>query len=145
MMIASAAVLTVAAAVIVFAFLNPKIKAAATIELKEISSAKDITLIWYRGLSSQAPENTLAAFELAAKKGLESVEFDVQLTKDGVWAVSHDATLNRMTDGKGSISDYTFFDIVDFYNALKFGNNLLSPILIFFYILDNKNIWLIHF
>ncbi len=106
--------LIAAAAVIVYLFLNPKIKATDTISLKEISNARDVTLVGHRGLSSQAPENTLAAFELAAEKGLKTVEFDIYPTKDDVWVVSHDESLKRMTDGNGSISDYTFFDIADF-------------------------------
>lgn len=112
--ISAAVVLAVAATVLTAVIYSPKIKAVDTISLKEISKAKDITLIGHRGLSSQAPENTLAAFELAAEKGLESVEFDIQPTKDDVWVLSHDTTLKRMTDGEGDISDYTFFDLADF-------------------------------
>lgn len=108
-----AVVVIVAIAAAVF-FSTKKIKPVDTVKLSEITKAQDITLIGHRGLSSQAPENTIPAFELAAEKGLKAVEFDIQPTKDGVWVLSHDDTLRRMTDGTGKISDYTFFDLADF-------------------------------
>ena len=49
----------------------------------------------HRGASGYAPENTLEAFELAAKQGAAGVELDVHLSKDGKLAVIHDASLWR--------------------------------------------------
>lgn len=112
--ISAAAAIIVAVALIAIILSGGKIKAVDTVKLKDITKAQDVMLIGHRGLSSQAPENTLPAFQLAAEKGMKSVEFDIQPTKDGVWVLSHDATLKRMTDGKGKISDYTFFDLADF-------------------------------
>ena len=52
-------------------------------------------IIAHRGASAFAPENTLAAFQLAIDVGAEGVEFDVHLTKDGVPVVIHDDDLRR--------------------------------------------------
>jgi glycerophosphoryl diester phosphodiesterase len=64
-------------------------------------------VIAHRGLSAEAPENTLAAFRLAAKRGLSWIETDVRLSKDGVPMVFHDARLNRTTNGKGPFRHFT--------------------------------------
>lgn len=61
-------------------------------------------IIAHRGFSSQAPENTLAAFDLALASGFRDIEFDVHLSSDGVPVVMHDPTVNRTTDGTGKIS-----------------------------------------
>lgn len=65
--------------------------------------------IWaHRGCSQQYPENTLLAFEKAAKiQGLTGIELDIQLTKDGEIVVFHDERIDRTTDGSGYIRDYT--------------------------------------
>lgn len=56
------------------------------------------TLIAHRGASGDAPEHTIAAYELALKHGADFVEPDLQLTKDGVLVCLHDTTLERTTD-----------------------------------------------
>ncbi len=63
-------------------------------------------LIAHRGANDQAPENTLSAFRVAAESKADACELDVHLTKDGQVVVFHDATLSRMTNGAGRISDY---------------------------------------
>ena len=50
-------------------------------------------------------ENTLEAFELAAKQKADGVELDVQLSKDGELVVIHDEIIDRVTDGKGKVKD----------------------------------------
>ncbi|WP_335342380.1 glycerophosphodiester phosphodiesterase [Polycladomyces zharkentensis] len=60
----------------------------------------------HRGSSAAAPENTMAAFELAVKAGAGGVELDVQLTRDGRVVVIHDETLDRTTNGSGWVKDH---------------------------------------
>jgi glycerophosphoryl diester phosphodiesterase len=50
----------------------------------------------HRGLSSDAPENTLAAFGLAIERGIPGIELDVHLTSDGELAVIHDFFTGRV-------------------------------------------------
>ena len=57
-----------------------------------------LTLIAHRGASADAPEHTLAAYELALKHGADFVEPDLQMTKDGVLVCLHDTTLERTTN-----------------------------------------------
>lgn len=65
--------------------------------------------IWaHRGCSQMYPENTLLAFEKAAAvSGLEGIELDIQLTKDGELVVIHDERVDRITEGTGFVRDYT--------------------------------------
>lgn len=65
----------------------------------------------HRGASGYAPENTLAALDLAVKQGAHGVEFDVQLTKDEELVVCHDWTVDRTTDGTGAIQDLSLSEI----------------------------------
>lgn len=60
--------------------------------------------IGHRGAAGVAPENTLAAFDLALRQGAEGIEFDVHLSSDGVPVVLHDARLERTTSGSGPVS-----------------------------------------
>jgi len=61
-------------------------------------------LIAHRGASADAPENTIAAFELALEQGADGLELDVHLSADGHPVVIHDFTLERTTDGAGPVS-----------------------------------------
>ena len=61
-------------------------------------------LLWaHRGASIDAPENTLAAFELAERQGADGIELDVQLSRDGVPLILHDETLERTSNGRGRV------------------------------------------
>lgn len=61
-------------------------------------------LCGHRGVASQAPENTLAGIRKVRELGLDWVEIDVQLTRDGIPVVFHDRQVNRCTNGKGRLN-----------------------------------------
>jgi glycerophosphoryl diester phosphodiesterase len=61
------------------------------------------TLFGHRGASANAPENTLAAFELALQHGADAIELDAKLTADGQVVVIHDQSVDRTTDGSGKV------------------------------------------
>ncbi len=61
-------------------------------------------VIAHRGASMYAPENTIAAFELAIEMGAEAVELDAMLTADGTPIVIHDQSLERTTNGSGNVA-----------------------------------------
>ncbi len=65
----------------------------------------------HRGASEYAPENTLSSFYLGLLQGANGIETDVQRTKDAVLVLFHDDTLDRVSDGVGKISDYTFEEL----------------------------------
>ncbi len=52
-----------------------------------------------------APENTLASFEEAIRRGADCIELDVQLSRDGAVIVMHDASVDRTTDGQGLVGE----------------------------------------
>lgn len=70
-----------------------------------------VSIVAHRGLSARAPENTMAAFKLAAEAGCDLLEFDVHLTKDDELVVIHDDTLDRTTNGTGFVRDRTLAEI----------------------------------
>jgi len=68
-------------------------------------------IIAHRGDAKYAPENTLAAFELAIAKGVDAIEFDLHQSRAGGLVVHHDYTLNRTTTGSGQVSDFTLKEL----------------------------------
>lgn len=68
-------------------------------------------IIAHRGFSSRAPENTMSAFEIALEFGVDGLELDVQLSKDGELVVCHDELLDRTTNGSGLLKDYTLEEL----------------------------------
>jgi glycerophosphoryl diester phosphodiesterase len=62
-------------------------------------------IIGHRGASAVAPENTLAAFARALEDGADGIEFDVQLSRDDVPFVIHDATLSRTAGLARAVAD----------------------------------------
>jgi glycerophosphoryl diester phosphodiesterase len=65
----------------------------------------------HRGAAGLAPENTLAAFRKAMELGVDALEMDLHVTRDGEVVVIHDETLDRTTDGRGSIGDLTLEEV----------------------------------
>ena len=72
----------------------------------------------HRGASAHAPENTLAAFELAVEQGADGIELDVKLSADGHVVVIHDTTVDRTTDAHGRVKDMK----LDELQALRAGS-----------------------
>jgi glycerophosphoryl diester phosphodiesterase len=64
-------------------------------------------VIAHRGNRAHAPENTVAAMLEAVALGVDAVEFDLRLSADGVLVVAHDATLERTTDGHGTVQEHS--------------------------------------
>lgn len=60
-------------------------------------------IIAHRGASKHAPENTLEAFTFAHRQGVCFIECDVAMSQDGVLLIIHDTTLNRTTNGCGTV------------------------------------------
>ena len=65
----------------------------------------------HRGLSYLYPENTLEAFKQAFRYDICGIELDVQLSKDDQLVVIHDETLDRTTNLKGNVMDYTLAEL----------------------------------
>ncbi len=65
----------------------------------------------HRGASQLAPENTLAAFELALQQGVDGIELDIRLCRSGDWVVIHDSRVNRTTNGRGFVRAKSLDDL----------------------------------
>lgn len=76
-------------------------------------SGSEYHLTAHRGLSGIAPENTAAALVEAGKAGYYAAEFDIMPTRDGVWVLMHDDTLDRTTNGTGEVSSYTYAELLE--------------------------------
>ncbi len=68
----------------------------------------------HRGFSGEYPENTMIAFEKAIEAGCEGIEMDVHFTKDGKLVIVHDELIDRTSDGKGFVKDYTYEELTKF-------------------------------
>lgn len=62
-------------------------------------------ILGHRGAMGLAPENTLPSFRKAIEASADGVEFDVQLSADGVPVVIHDEKVDRTTDGRGKVNE----------------------------------------
>lgn len=65
----------------------------------------------HRGEHHRHPENSLPAIQAAVAAGMDYVELDIRTTVDGKLVLMHDATVSRMTNGKGKIVEMTFDEI----------------------------------
>jgi len=65
----------------------------------------------HRGAGSLEPENTLRAMRRAMSLGVDQIETDVQLTRDGHLVLMHDPTVDRTTNGTGKVAELTFAEI----------------------------------
>ena len=80
------------------------------------------TLIFgHRGAMADAPQNTLASFQLAIDQGADGVELDVQLSQDGHIVVVHDFSVEATTDGRGEVSALALADLKQLDAGLWFA------------------------
>ena len=68
-------------------------------------------VIAHRGASGYAPENTIAAFRKAVAMGVTFIETDLHLSRDARFVAIHDGTLDRTTNGKGAVHEFTLADL----------------------------------
>ncbi|MEU9987583.1 glycerophosphodiester phosphodiesterase family protein [Streptomyces sp. NPDC048045] len=80
--------------------------------------------IGHRGVMGVEPENTLRSFVAAQQAGLDLIELDLHLSKDGALVVMHDAEVDRTTDGTGPIAEKTLAEL----RALDAGRGERVPV-----------------
>ena len=66
----------------------------------------------HRGYSEKYPENTMIAFKKAIEGNFDGIETDIHLTKDNKLVLIHDEKINRTSNGKGYVKDYTYMNFV---------------------------------
>lgn len=84
-----------------------------------------ILRIGHRGAMGHITENTISSIKKALELNCDMIEIDVYRIKSGELMVFHDHTLDRLTDRKGNIEDYSFKELRD----IKINNNHLIPTL----------------
>ncbi|MHB0948935.1 MAG: glycerophosphodiester phosphodiesterase family protein [Gemmatimonadaceae bacterium] len=84
-------------------------------------------VIAHRGNSAYFPENTLPAFTSAVELGVDALEFDLRITRDGVAVVHHDATLDRTTTGTGPLAARTLAELKTLDAGARFTRNGTNP------------------
>ncbi len=96
---------------------------------------RNTLVLGHRGASGYAPENSMAAFQMAIDQGADGIELDVQLTKDGEIVVIHDETIDRTSNGTGWVKDYTLAELRQFNynyqnrsNPWKAGDQVLGEV-----------------
>jgi glycerophosphoryl diester phosphodiesterase len=82
-------------------------------KISDIQGLVEPLIIGHRGYKARYPENTLLAFEKAVDAGCPAIELDVTLSIDRSIVVIHDETLNRTTNGKGDVSEFTISQLKD--------------------------------
>lgn len=86
-------------------------------------------VIAHRGVATEAPENSLAAFEQAIRTGADGIEFDVRLSADGQPFVFHNFELDLMSSGKGPLNAYSAKDLRGIRLPARGGDNHSIPTL----------------
>lgn len=79
-------------------------------------------MIAHTGYSAVAPGNTIPAYIAAGESDFWGAECDIQRTKDGVWILMHDETVDKMTDGTGRVDELTYAEIMEL--NVDDGNNI---------------------
>lgn len=74
----------------------------------------------HRGYSSKYPENTMLAFKAAIEGNFDGIETDVHLTKDNKLVLIHDEKIDRTSNGKGYVKDYTYEELCQFNFSYRF-------------------------
>ncbi len=98
--------------------------------MKIIKPNAAFQIVAHRGLSHRYPENTIEGFKGALMQHIDMLEIDVHFTKDKELVVIHDDTIDRTSNGKGKVMDYTLEELRNFDFGVKhskaFSNTKIS-------------------
>ncbi|MEM7569040.1 MAG: glycerophosphodiester phosphodiesterase family protein [Pseudomonadota bacterium] len=81
---------------------------AAQLSVEEAIAAQPVMVVAHRGCWAQAPENSIAALDACVSMGVDMAEIDVRTTADGVLVLMHDASVDRTTNAKGLVEQFTY-------------------------------------
>ena len=86
------------------------------------NSKDNIFVAAHRGWLQLFPENTMEAFRAAAGLGVDQIETDIHMTKDGELVIIHDHKLDRTTNGTGFVKDYTLAELKQLDAGYLYGD-----------------------
>lgn len=87
-------------------------------------ASSHVVVVSHRGDWRNYPENSIPAIESVIRMGVDMVELDVKMTKDSVLVLMHDNTIDRMTNGKGRVSDITYDSLMTF--TMRRAHNVVT-------------------
>ncbi|HHU84720.1 MAG TPA: glycerophosphodiester phosphodiesterase [Clostridiales bacterium] len=87
---------------------------------------KEIKVISHRGANRYAPQNTMPAFEKAVELGVDGIEVDVHMTKDGEIVICHNYTIDETSNGLGKIADYSLKELEKFDFGSYFSSRFVG-------------------
>lgn len=70
-----------------------------------------VLVVGHRGSMGTEPENTIRGFKKALDFGVDLVEFDVRMARDGKLVVIHNPRVDKTTNGRGKVRDFLFKDL----------------------------------
>ena len=103
--------LIVTAEVIVGSGFYGQVQAQSTGEAVDKRPKQDIVVVAHRGLAPGLPENSPHAFRHALELGVDLIEVDLRMTRDGVPVIIHDDTVDRTTNGQGEVKTCTLAEL----------------------------------
>lgn len=98
------------------------------LEIFHHPNSNRVMIAAHRASNPYYPENSLAAIKYAIETGIDIVEIDIRTTKDGKLVLMHDESINRTTNGKGNIKDYTLAELQRFELDKKWLDTLKHKI-----------------
>ncbi len=100
--------------------------------LKEFHNpnSKKILVAAHRAMHTKYPENSLDAYKHSIENGIDIIETDIRTTKDGKLILLHDSTIDRITNGRGNVTDYTYAELqkFDLYDRYGTGRTFKIPL-----------------
>jgi glycerophosphoryl diester phosphodiesterase len=84
-------------------------------DLKRLFEGKEIFIAAHRGDWRNSPENSMQGLKNCIALGIDIVEIDLKITSDGQLVIMHDQTIDRTTNGKGKVADYTLEQLQKFW------------------------------
>ncbi|WP_431294464.1 glycerophosphodiester phosphodiesterase family protein [Pedobacter sp. P26] len=84
-------------------------------DLTRIFKGKEVVVAAHRGDWRNAPENSLQGLKNCIALGIDIIEIDLRKTSDGQLVIMHDPTIDRTTNGKGKVADYTLEQLQKFW------------------------------
>lgn len=111
---------------IVFWFINSFTGGVDGEILTDTLKSDEPKVIAHRGANDRFNESTLTAYKIASENGVDSLEMDLRMTKDGELVVMHDQTIDRTTNGSGAVSDLTLNELRTVETVEVFGEETLT-------------------
>ncbi|WP_162880665.1 glycerophosphodiester phosphodiesterase [Paraliobacillus sediminis] len=113
-------------AAIVFGFINSLTGGVDSEIITATLTADKPKIIAHRGANDRFNESTITAYKIASENGVDSLEMDLRMTKDGELVVMHDQTIDRTTNGSGAVSDLTLNELRTVETVEVFGEETLT-------------------